>query len=126
MGVNAQGQPKDGMYTPGMDLLGKYTIFAEGCRGSLGKELYQRFELDKDADAQHYGIGLKELWDIPADKHQPGLVIHGAGWPLTGAGKDGTGGGFFLYHAENQQVVVGLIVDLNYSNPWLNPYDEFQ
>jgi electron-transferring-flavoprotein dehydrogenase len=126
MGVAADGQPKEGMYTPGMNLLGKYTIFAEGCRGSLGKQLYQRFELDKDADAQHYGIGLKELWDVPADKHQPGLVLHGAGWPLTGAGKDATGGGFFLYHAENQQVVVGLIVDLNYSNPWLNPYDEFQ
>ena len=126
MGVDAEGNPKDGMYTPGMNLLGKYTIFAEGCRGHLGKQLYSKFDLAKDADAQHYGIGIKELWDIDPAKHQEGLVLHGAGWPLTGSAKSGTGGGFFMYHTENNQVVVGLIVDLNYKNPWLSPYDEFQ
>ncbi len=125
MGVGENGEPKDG-YTPGMNLMGKYTIFAEGCRGHLGKELYKRFELDKDADPQHYGLGIKELWDIPAEQHQPGLVVHGTGWPLTEPGKEHTGGGFFLYHAENNQVVVGLIIDLNYHNPYLSPYDEFQ
>ena len=126
MGVDMNGQPKDGMYTPGMNLMAKYTIFAEGCRGHLGKQLYQKFELDKDSDPQHYAIGIKELWDIPAEQHQPGLVVHGAGWPLNLPGKEHTGGGFFLYHAENNQVVVGLIVDLNYQNPHLSPYDEFQ
>ena len=126
MGVDMNGQPKDGMYTPGMNLMAKYTIFAEGCRGHLGKQLYQEFELDKDSDPQHYAIGIKELWDIPAEQHQPGLVVHGAGWPLNLPGKEHTGGGFFLYHAENNQVVVGLIVDLNYQNPHLSPYDEFQ
>ena len=126
MGVDMNGEPKEGMYTPGMDLLAKYTIFAEGCRGHLGKQLYQKFELDKDSDPQHYALGIKELWDIPAEQHQPGLVVHGAGWPLNLPGKEHTGGGFFLYHAENNQVVVGLIVDLNYQNPHLSPYDEFQ
>ncbi|MDC3214824.1 electron transfer flavoprotein-ubiquinone oxidoreductase, partial [Pseudoalteromonas distincta] len=77
-----------------------------GCRGHLGKQLISRFSLDKDADAQHYGIGLKELWDVPAEQHQPGLVVHGSGWPLKGNAE----GGFFLYHTDDQQVVVGLIV----------------
>ncbi|MBQ0755496.1 MAG: electron transfer flavoprotein-ubiquinone oxidoreductase [Amphritea sp.] len=122
MGLDESGEHKD-TYMPGMDLLAKYTIFTEGCRGHLGKELQAKFELDKDADAQHYGIGIKELWDIPADKHQPGLVLHGAGWPLSDAGASG---GFFLYHAEDNQVVVGLITDLNYVNPHLSPFDEFQ
>ncbi|WP_290702227.1 electron transfer flavoprotein-ubiquinone oxidoreductase [Amphritea sp.] len=122
MGLDESGEQKD-TYMPGMDLLAKYTIFTEGCRGHLGKELQAKFELDKDADAQHYGIGIKELWDIPADKHQPGLVLHGAGWPLSDAGASG---GFFLYHAEDNQVVVGLITDLNYDNPHLSPFDEFQ
>ena len=121
MGLAADGSEKDG-FMPGMDLLAKYTLFAEGCRGHLGKMLYQKYALDADADAQHYGIGIKELWDIPEDQHEPGLVVHGAGWPL---GK-GSNGGFFLYHAEDNQVVVGLIVDLNYKNPWLSPFDEFQ
>jgi len=121
MGVGHDGQPKDS-YMPGMELRAKYTLFAEGCRGHLGKELLERFQLDKDADAQHYGLGIKELWDIDPAKHQPGLVIHGAGWPL---GK-GTSGGAFLYHAENNQVVLGLIVDLAYQNPYLSPFDEFQ
>ncbi len=122
MGLDEKGEQKDS-YMPGMDLLAKYTIFTEGCRGHLGKELIAKFELDKDADAQHYGIGIKELWDIPADKHQPGLVLHGAGWPLSEANASG---GFFLYHAEDNQVVVGLITDLNYANPHLSPFDEFQ
>ena len=121
MGVGADGEPKDS-FTPGMELLAKYTLFAEGSRGHLGKRLIKEFKLDEGADAQHYGIGLKELWDIEPAKHKPGLVIHGSGWPLP----SDTGGGFFLYHAENNQVVVGLIVDLNYSNPYLSPYDEFQ
>jgi len=122
MGLNEQGEKK-GSYMPGMDLLAKYTIFTEGCRGHLGKELIAKYELDKDADVQHYGIGIKELWDINPDKHQPGLVLHGAGWPLS---EGGASGGFFLYHAENNQVVVGLITDLNYDNPHLSPFDEFQ
>ncbi|OQX02179.1 MAG: electron transfer flavoprotein-ubiquinone oxidoreductase [Thiothrix lacustris] len=121
MGVGADGEPKDS-FTPGMELRAKYTIFAEGCRGHLGKQLYSQFKLDAESDAQHYGIGLKELWDIDPAKHQQGLVVHGSGWPLSG----GTSGGFFLYHTEGNQVVVGLIVDLNYSNPYVSPYDEFQ
>ncbi|BBB31083.1 electron transfer flavoprotein-ubiquinone oxidoreductase [Neptunomonas japonica] len=121
MGVAEDGSEKDG-YMPGMELHAKYTLFAEGCRGHLGKQLYQTFGLDKDADAQHYGIGIKELWDIDPAKHKPGLVLHGSGWPLEG----GTSGGFFLYHAENNQVVAGLIVDLNYANPYVSPFDEFQ
>ncbi|MGB2281451.1 MAG: NAD(P)/FAD-dependent oxidoreductase, partial [Pseudomonadales bacterium] len=107
MGVDANGQPKDG-YMPGMELHAKYTIFSEGCRGHLGKQLIDKFNLDKDTVSQHYGIGIKELWDVPIDQHQPGLVLHGSGWPLSG----GTTGGWFLYHGDNQQVVVGLIIDL--------------
>ncbi|MFZ1389294.1 MAG: electron transfer flavoprotein-ubiquinone oxidoreductase [Thiolinea sp.] len=121
MGIGIDGEPKDS-FTPGMELRAKYTIFAEGCRGHLGKELYSKFQLDADADAQHYGLGIKELWDIDPSKHEEGLVIHGSGWPLGG----GTSGGFFLYHSENNQVVVGLILDLNYSNPYVSPFDEFQ
>ncbi|SKA79271.1 electron-transferring-flavoprotein dehydrogenase [Thiothrix eikelboomii] len=121
MGIGIDGEPKDS-FTPGMELRAKYTIFAEGCRGHLGKQLYSQFQLDADADAQHYGIGIKELWDIDPSKHQEGLVIHGSGWPLGG----GTSGGFFLYHSENNQAVVGLIIDLNYSNPYVSPFDEFQ
>jgi len=121
MGVGRDGQPRDS-YMPGMELHAKYTLFTEGCRGHLGKELIERFALNQDADPQHYGLGIKELWDIDPEKHQPGLVLHGAGWPLE---KD-TNGGFFLYHGDNNQVVVGLIIDLNYPNPWLSPFDEFQ
>ena len=121
MGVAEDGSEKDG-YMPGMELHAKYTLFAEGCRGHLGKQLYQKFDLDKNADAQHYGIGIKELWDIDPAQHKPGLVIHGSGWPLEG----GTSGGFFMYHAENNQAFVGLIVDLNYANPYVSPFDEFQ
>jgi electron-transferring-flavoprotein dehydrogenase len=125
LGVDREGQPKEGVYTPGMELRGKYTLFAEGCRGHIGKQLIQRFNLDSDADAQHYGIGLKEIWEIDPAKHQPGLVVHTAGWPLDIMSNENTGGSF-LYHLENNQVVVGLIVDLSYSNTFLSPFDEFQ
>lgn len=125
LGVDREGHPKDGLYTPGMELRGKYTLFAEGCRGHLGKQLIQRFNLDSDADVQHYGIGLKEIWEIDPAKHQPGLVVHTAGWPLDIMSNENTGGSF-LYHLENNQVVVGLIVDLSYSNTFLSPFDEFQ
>jgi electron-transferring-flavoprotein dehydrogenase len=121
MGLDAEGQPKDS-YEPGMELKAKYTVFAEGCRGHLGKELIAKFALDKDKSPQHYALGFKEIWDIDPALHQEGLVVHSAGWPLD---KDTTGGGY-LYHAENNQVFVGLIVDLNYSNPHLSPFDEFQ
>lgn len=125
LGVDREGHPKEGVYTPGMELRGKYTLFAEGCRGHIGKQLIERFKLDSDADAQHYGIGLKEIWEIDPAKHQPGLVVHTAGWPLDIMSAENTGGSF-LYHLENNQVVVGLIVDLSYSNTFLSPFDEFQ
>jgi len=121
MGLDAQGNEKDS-FMPGMELRAKYTVFAEGCRGHLGKELIAKFNLDADKSPQHYGLGFKEIWDIDPANHQEGLVVHTAGWPLD---KDTTGGGY-LYHAENNQVFVGLIVDLNYSNPHLSPFDEFQ
>jgi electron-transferring-flavoprotein dehydrogenase len=122
MGIGADGEQK-ASFEPGMELHAKYTIFAEGCRGHLGKQLIERFGLSADATPQHYGIGIKELWDIDPAKHQPGLVLHGAGWPLS---ESGASGGFFLYHAADNQVSVGLITDLNYSNPHLSPFDEFQ
>ena len=122
MGIAEDGSEKDS-YMPGMELRGKYTIFAEGCRGHLGKQLISEFNLDEGKDPQHYGIGIKELWDIDPAKHQEGLVVHGAGWPLT---ESDSSGGFFLYHTENNQVVVGLITDLSYSNPHVSPFDEFQ
>ncbi|QLF93010.1 electron transfer flavoprotein-ubiquinone oxidoreductase [Pseudomonas sp. ABC1] len=122
LGVDREGNPKEGMYTPGMELRGKYTLFAEGCRGHIGKQLIKRFQLNANADPQHYGIGIKELWEIDPAKHEQGLVIHTSGWPLD---KDNPGGSF-LYHLEDNQVVVGLIVDLAYSNPHLSPFDEFQ
>ena len=121
MGVDKDGNEKDG-YMPGMELRAKYTIFAEGCRGHLGKQLINEFALDKEASPQHYGLGFKEIWQIDASKHQQGKVVHGTGWPLSGD----TNGGSFMYHCENNQVVVGLIVDLNYTNPHLSPFDEFQ
>ena len=121
MGLDADGNEKDS-FMPGMELRAKYTVFAEGCRGHLGKELIEKFDLDKDSSPQHYGLGFKEIWDIDPAKHQEGLVVHTAGWPLD---KDTNGGGY-LYHAENNQVFVGLIVDLNYANPHLSPFDEFQ
>ena len=122
MGLDREGNPKDGMYTPGMELRAKYTLFAEGCRGHIGKQLIKRYNLDSEADAQHYGIGIKEIWDIDPAKHEEGLVVHTAGWPLD----NDNPGGSFLYHTENNQVAVGMIVDLSYSNPHLSPFDEFQ
>ena len=93
-----------------MELRAKYTLFAEGCRGHLGKELINKFELDKDSTPQHYGLGFKEIWDIPEELHEPGKVVHTAGWPLTDSNASGGG---YLYHAEDGQVYLGLIVDLN-------------
>jgi len=121
MGVNRKGEKTDA-YQPGIDLYARYTFFAEGCRGHLGKQLESKFGLRDGADPQVYGIGLKELWEISPEKHQPGLVIHSAGWPLDRE----TYGGSFLYHSENNQVAVGFVVGLGYSNPYLNPYEEFQ
>jgi len=121
-GVDSDSNPKDG-YMPGMELRARYTLFSEGCRGHLGKDLLQQFNLDEGKDPQHYGLGIKELWDIRPEKHEPGLVVHTAGWPLSESGS--TGGGF-LYHLENGQVYVGLITDLSYSNPYLSPFEEFQ
>lgn len=121
MGLNKAGDPKDS-YIPGMELRAKYTVFAEGCRGHLGKQLIKHFNLDAGKSPQHYALGFKEIWDVSGDNHKPGLVVHSAGWPLS----SDTSGGGYLYHAEGQQVVVGLIVDLNYSNPHLNPFEEFQ
>ncbi|OIQ47170.1 MAG: electron transfer flavoprotein-ubiquinone oxidoreductase [Gammaproteobacteria bacterium MedPE] len=121
MGISESGEQKDS-YMPGMELHAKYTLFAEGCRGHLGKELQERFDLNEGRSPQHYGLGIKELWTIPSDQHQQGKVVHTAGWPLD----NGATGGGFLYHIEDNQVVCGLIVDLNYSNPYLSPFDEFQ
>jgi len=120
-GVAQNGEHKAG-YEPGYELRARYTIFSEGCRGSLGKQLMQRFDLRKNSDPQHYGIGLKEIWAIDPAKHQEGLVVHTTGWPLDSK----TEGGGFLYHAADNQVFVGYIVALNYSNPYLNPFREFQ
>jgi len=122
MGIGKDGEKKDG-YMPGMELHAKYTLFAEGCRGSLGKELISQFNLDQGKEPQHYGIGIKELWKVSDEQHQEGLVVHTAGWPLS---ESGSAGGGFLYHIEDNQVVVGLITDLSYSNPHVSPFHEFQ
>ena len=122
MGRTSDGNLKDS-YEPGMELHAKVTLFAEGCRGHLGKQLIERFELDKDCQTQHYGIGIKELWEIDRAKHQPGLVLHGAGWPLA---EHGASGGSFLYHLGDNLVSMGLITDLSYDNPYLSPFDELQ
>ena len=122
MGVSESGKHKDS-YMAGMELHAKYTLFAEGCRGHLGKQLISQFKLDEGKDPQHYGLGIKELWDVDPELHKQGLVIHTAGWPLSES--KSTGGGF-LYHIENNQIVVGLITDLSYSNPNVSPFEEFQ
>lgn len=124
MGIAADGSKKDS-FLPGMELRARYTVFSEGCRGHLGKQLIAQFKLDDGKAPQHYGIGFKEIWDVPAKQHQEGLVVHTAGWPLATFGSESTGGSY-LYHAEGGQVVVGLIVDLNYANCNLSPFDEFQ
>ena len=121
MGIGRDGKPKSG-FTRGMELLGKYTLFGEGVRGSLSKQLIARFRLDEGRDPQKFGIGLKELWQVPKEKHQPGLILHTMGWPLS----NDTGGGSFMYHWGDGFVSVGFVVHLNYSNPFLSPFDEFQ
>jgi electron-transferring-flavoprotein dehydrogenase len=121
MGINRHGQPSDA-FQLGMELHAKYTLFAEGSRGHLGRQLISKFGLDKGKDPQTYAIGIKELWEIDPAKHQPGLVVHTAGWPL----QSDTYGGSFLYHLENNQVAVGFIVGLAYQNPYLSPFEEFQ
>jgi electron-transferring-flavoprotein dehydrogenase len=121
MGIGRDGKPKDS-FTRGMELRGKYTILAEGARGSLTKQLVARFGLDKGRDPQKYGIGLKELWEVKPEKHRRGLVQHTFGWPLD----NGTGGGSFLYHYGENLVSVGFVVHLNYADPYLSPFDEFQ
>ena len=123
LGVAADGSHKP-TYQAGYELIGKYTIFAEGCRGNLGKQLLKKFDLDRGAATQHYAIGLKELWDLDPEKHVPGKVVHAMGWPLNHLPGGFSGG--FLYHLENSQAVVGLIIDLGYKNPFLSPFDEFQ
>jgi electron-transferring-flavoprotein dehydrogenase len=121
MGVGKDGEPKDS-YQPGMELRAKYTFFAEGCRGSLTKTLFQRFGLRADCDPQTYGIGLKELWELDPEQHRQGLVMHTAGWPMDTK----TWGGTFVYHLENNQASVGFVVGLDYRNPHLSPFEEFQ
>jgi electron-transferring-flavoprotein dehydrogenase len=121
MGLRRDGTPGP-THQPGMALLGRYTVFAEGCRGHLGKGLEARFGLRQGVDPQVYGLGLKELWDVPAERHVPGLVLHTAGWPL----QPDTYGGGFLYHQADRQVAVGFVVGLGYANPYLSPYEEFQ
>jgi electron-transferring-flavoprotein dehydrogenase len=121
LGVAKDGHHKDS-FTPGMNLLGKYTLFAEGARGSLTKQLLKIFKLDADSDFQKFGIGVKELWELPKEKHKPGLVMHTMGWPLDNS----TGGGLFLYHWGESFVSIGFVVHLNYSNPFISPFDEMQ
>jgi electron-transferring-flavoprotein dehydrogenase len=121
MGLDKEGNKKDG-FEPGMELNAKVTVFAEGCRGHLGKQIIKKLELDKGKNPQQYGIGFKEIWEINDDKHQEGLVMHTVGWPLD----NNTYGGSFMYHAENKQVFLGYVVGLDYKNPYLSPFDEFQ
>ena len=121
MGVGKNGEPKDS-FTRGMELRAKYTLFAEGARGNLGKQLIARFDLARDSEPQKFGLGLKELWQVAPEKHHKGLVQHSFGWPLDGK----TGGGSFLYHLDDNLVSVGFVMHLNYTNPYLSPFEEFQ
>ena len=121
MGIGKDGEPTEN-FQLGMELHAKYTVFAEGSRGHLGKQLISRFKLDEGRDPQSYAIGLKEVWEIDPSRHEPGLVLHSAGWPLD----DSTYGGSFMYNMENNQVAVGFVVGLDYTNPYLSPYEEFQ
>jgi electron-transferring-flavoprotein dehydrogenase len=121
MGIGKNGEPTEN-FQLGMELHAKYTLFAEGSRGQLGKQLIARYKLDEGRDPQSYSIGIKELWEIDPSRHTPGLVLHSAGWPLD----DDTYGGSFMYHMENNQVAVGFVVGLDYKNPWLSPFEEFQ
>jgi len=121
MGVDKDGNKKDS-YESGMELHAKVTVFAEGCRGHLGKQLIKKFNLDEGKDPQQYGIGFKEIWEISEKNHQEGLVMHTAGWPLD----SNTYGGSFIYHSENKQIFLGYVIGLDYKNPHLSPFDEFQ
>jgi len=121
MGVEKNGEPGPN-FQLGMELLGKYTIFAEGARGHLGKQLIARYQLDAGCDPQSYGIGIKELWEVDPARHEPGLVLHTAGWPMD----DKTYGGSFLYHMADNKIAMGFITGLNYANPYLSPFEEFQ
>ncbi len=121
MGIGKNGQPLPN-FQHGMELRGQYTVFAEGARGHLGKQLIARYQLDAGRDPSSWSIGIKELWEVPASQAQPGLVVHTSGWPL---GQNGVGGGF-LYHCEGNKVALGYVLGLNYSNPWLSPFDEMQ
>jgi electron-transferring-flavoprotein dehydrogenase len=121
MGIGRDGKPKDS-FTRGMELLGKYTLFAEGARGSLSKQLIAKYSLDANSEPSKFGIGLKEVWEIDPAKHQKGLIQHSFGWPLNNS----TGGGSFLYHYDDNKVAVGFVVHLNYDDPYLSPFDEFQ
>jgi len=121
LGVGKDGRPHGG-FQLGMELRGRYTVFAEGARGHLGKQLIARYRLDEGRDPQSYAIGVKELWEVPADKARPGLVVHTAGWPMD----EHTYGGGFLYHLQDNQVTLGLVVGLDYQNPWLSPFEEMQ
>ncbi|BBH11324.1 electron-transferring-flavoprotein dehydrogenase [Chromobacterium haemolyticum] len=121
MGIGKDGEKTDA-WQPGMELWAKQTIFAEGCRGSLTKALFERFRLHDGADPQTYGIGIKELWEVKPELHQPGSITHTVGWPVDTA----TYGGSFMYHLENNQVVVGFVIGLDYQNPYLSPFEEFQ
>ena len=121
MGVDKEGKHKEN-FEPGMELHGKVTVFAEGCRGHLGKQLIKKYNLDKNKSPQQYGIGFKEIWEVDTNKHKEGLVMHTVGWPLDHS----TYGGSFCYHAENNQIFIGYVIGLDYHNPHLSPYDEFQ
>jgi electron-transferring-flavoprotein dehydrogenase len=121
MGVGKDGEPTDN-FTPGVNLVGRQTLFAEGCRGSLTRKLWERFDLRKDCDPPTYGIGIKEIWEGKSPNHKPGLISHTVGWPLDSS----TYGGSFLYHLDNDQMVVGFVVGLDYANPHLSPFEEFQ
>ena len=121
MGIDKAGNNKDS-FEPGLNIFAKVTVFSEGCRGHLGKEIISKFNLDLGKSPQQYGIGFKEIWEIPEEQHDEGLIMHTAGWPLDNS----TYGGSFCYHAENNQIFIGYVIGLDYKNPYLSPYDEFQ
>jgi electron-transferring-flavoprotein dehydrogenase len=121
MGVDVNNEKKDS-YEPGIELHAAVTVFAEGCRGHLGKSLIEKYNLAENSDPQQYGIGLKEIWEVTEENHKEGMVMHTAGWPL----ENDTYGGSFIYHAENKQIFVGYVVGLDYKNPYLSPFEEFQ
>ncbi len=121
MGIDKEGNHKDS-FEPGINIMAKVTVLAEGCRGHLGKEVIKKYSLDKNKSPQQYGIGLKEIWEVPENQHDEGLVMHTAGWPLDKS----TYGGSFCYHAENNKIYIGYVIGLDYKNPYLSPYDEFQ